>query len=170
MAHSVANDAVRAVAMQRHRVLADLPEDETFFGAKGFRQEVDLNFMLVALRRLRRAATLAAQVEGCKQFLRKPIQQFDAALPGLATMRNVGEHIDEYIAGSPRRRHDVEPPAVGIRIWRPTESGGYVFEWVGQEFEIDAALTAAETLYTAIRTAMRCWHPTPLPTQNHHPG
>jgi hypothetical protein len=141
MAHSAANDAVRAVAMQHYRVLADLHEDGAFFGAKGFRQEVDLNFMLVALRRLRRAAILAAQVEGCQLSLLQPVRQFDEALPGLATMRNVGEHIDDYIMGSNKRRHrDVGPGSGGVRVWRPSESGGYVFAWVGQEIDIDSAL------------------------------
>ena len=57
--------------------------------------------MLVALRPLRRAAILAAQVEGCQLSLLQPVRQFDEALPGLGTMRNVGEHIDGYIMVRP---------------------------------------------------------------------
>jgi len=166
MAHSVANDAIRAVAMQRSRVLANLPEDETFFGARGFRQEIDLNFMLVALRRLRRAATLAARIEGCQESLRESIRQFDEALPGLATMRNVGEHIDEYILGQANRRHrDVYPSSVGVRLWF-TSSGALVFDWVGQQIDIDKALKAAEHLYSDILASMRSWRPAPSSTRS----
>jgi len=160
MAHSVANDAIRTVAMQCSRVLANLPDDETFFGARGFRKEIALNFMLVALRRLRRAATLVAGVEGCQESLRKSIQQFDEALPSLPTMRNVGEHIDEYILGGAKRRHrDVYASSVGVRLWFTCETGALVFDWVGQQINIDEALGAAEDLYSAILDTVRSWRP-----------
>jgi hypothetical protein len=42
LAHSLANDAIRSVAMQHHRISQALPEDERFFAGQGFRQEADL--------------------------------------------------------------------------------------------------------------------------------
>jgi hypothetical protein len=53
-------------------------------------------------------------------------------------MCNVGAHIDEYITGSSKWRHRaVAPAAVGVRVLRPSEGGGYIFAWVGHEIDID---------------------------------
>ena len=40
--------------MQHYRLAAELPEDEKFFAAAGFRREVDLQLLLVLVVRLRR--------------------------------------------------------------------------------------------------------------------
>jgi hypothetical protein len=102
-AHSLANKAVHTVALQHRRLRGAEPEDDTFI----FRWWADLQFLIVALRRLRRAAQLASHVPTVTNDIDQALRQFDRALPGLATMRNIGEHIDDYALETPRRRHNV---------------------------------------------------------------
>jgi len=145
-AHSLANDAVRTVALQRRRLRGHEPEDDTFV----FRWWADLQFMIVALRRLRRAAQIASKVPWAAADLDKALQDFDRELSAVATMRNVGEHIDEYALDSDTRHHkNVDRTQLLVGAWN-----GTVFEWLGHELDIDKALAAAETLYGAIRAAL----------------
>lgn len=82
-------------------------------------------------------------------------------------MRNVGEHIDEYIVGQANRRHrNVYPSSVGVRLWFTSESGALVFDWVGQQIDIDKALGAAEHLYADILASMRSWRPAQSSTRS----
>lgn len=50
----------------------------------------DLQFMIVALRRLRRAAELATRSTPAAHQVRAALAAFDAALPSLKTLRNIG--------------------------------------------------------------------------------
>lgn len=83
--------------MQHHRVLAELPEDEAFFAGAGFRREVDFHLMLLLLLRLRRAVELASRLLA-SDSLRRALDVFDGN-KSIERMRNVGEHLDEYIEG-----------------------------------------------------------------------
>ena len=56
-ARSLATEAISTVALQRRRPRSTEPEDGVFV----FRWWADLQFLIVALRRLRRAAQLAAR-------------------------------------------------------------------------------------------------------------
>ena len=89
-ARSLANEAMFTVALQRRRIRTDEPEDDVFV----MRWWADLQFFIVALRRLRRAAELASRVEPVKDIVILALHSFDDALPQLAVMRNVGEHIE----------------------------------------------------------------------------
>src|SRR5579862_3048669 len=64
LALSTANDAIRAVALQRDRIKDR--DDDAYFAAAGFRQEVDVAFLLLALRWLREACQLVAELTGDK--------------------------------------------------------------------------------------------------------
>jgi hypothetical protein len=52
MARSHGNDWMRAVAMQRRRLMKPRPDDDACFAHTEFRREIDLHYLLVALRRL----------------------------------------------------------------------------------------------------------------------
>lgn len=168
LAHSLANDAIRAVAMQHHRISQELPEDERFFTDQGFRQEADLRFLLIALRWLREACRAAAAITNDPR-LADALNAFDASLPHAKDMRDVSEHVADYIRGRGALQ-DQRPQARakrvargaegrgqgdhGLRLWRGEDDGTRAFTWVDMEIDTGQALTAAETLYAALRDAL----------------
>ena len=145
-AKSFCNEACFTVALQHRRLKTTEPEDETFV----FRWHADLQFLIMALRRLRRSAALAAGVSAVSTNLQASIAEFDRRLPGLTRMRNVGEHLDDYVHGSPKRRHkEVNRGELQCSTW-----DGAVFNWLGVELDIDVALKAAEALFAAVSEAV----------------
>jgi hypothetical protein len=148
-ARSLTNEAMLAVALQRRRLVTREPEDDNFV----FRQWADFQFFLVALRRLRRAAAIAAGRPRVDTALRA----FDAAVPYLAKLRNVGEHIDEYALASPKRRSrptaakaGVTPRDLQVGQWNESE-----WNWLGELVDVDRALKAAEGLHDAVLHGQR---------------
>jgi hypothetical protein len=85
------------VALQVRRVAEDDPVDSKFV----FRRWADWQFLIVALRRLQRAAELAVTTPIGATFVAAALAQFRHKIPGLRTMRNVAEHIDSYAVDSP---------------------------------------------------------------------
>jgi hypothetical protein len=146
-AKSLSNRACFTVALQRRRLRSTEPEDNTFI----FRWWADLVFLVVALRRLRRAAQLATRISNTRAAAAviAALTDFDATLPGLATMRNVGEHIDDYALNAQKRHHhDVNSGQLQVGSW-----DGTVFDWLGHQLDIDVALAAAEKLFYAVKLA-----------------
>ena len=142
-AKSLCNEACYMVLLQRRRLQTIEPEDEVFV----FRWWADLQFLIVALRRLRRSAELVAKrVPSVGDAIRK----FDNALPDLAKMRNVGEHIDDYAVDHPKKRRHRD---VGRRQLQVGKWDGKVFRWLESSLNVDDALKAAEELLQAVREA-----------------
>lgn len=142
-AHSLANEAIHMVALQRRRLQSEEPEDETFV----FRRWADFQFFIVSLRRLRQAALLAARPRASKTAIESAISQFDESLPGLWEMRNVGEHVDEYAVERGRDRN------VSRRTLQVGTFDTTTLKWLGERLDADDALAAAERLYGAIKDA-----------------
>lgn len=115
---------------------------------------IDLQFFIVALRRLRRAAELALRVPDQRPAIQQAIRAFDEALPDLPLLRNVGEHIDEYAVG--------EGFDSSIR-WQQLQVGGWdgaTFAWLDTELNADKAIEAGKKLVGEIEWArMRVLHP-----------
>jgi hypothetical protein len=143
-----------AVHMQCRRVNEPLvnPKDP---GSQIYRQEIDIHFLLVALTRLRRAACLAAQVEGIKPQLDEHLRVFDEKVPPLMKLRNVAEHFDDYTKDKVHckrdechckkvRRHQLQTWYMG-----KSEADGVVFSWLGESLSVNAADQAATTLYSS---------------------
>jgi hypothetical protein len=148
-ARSLANEAMFTVALQRRRIRSKEPEDAAFV----MRWWADLQFFVVALRRLRRAAELASRVERAKDSLSAALRAFDDALPQLTVMRNVGEHIDDYAVDSPKRRHKgVSRQGLQVGTW-----DGTTYEWLGESLNVDVAHDAAHTLFVAVTSAAKMW-------------
>ncbi len=61
-AFSLVNEAMMTIALQRRRVRSSEPEDETFV----FRYWADLQFFIIAMRRLRRVAELVIHIPSLK--------------------------------------------------------------------------------------------------------
>jgi hypothetical protein len=133
-AKSLCNEACFTIALQHRRLQTTEPEDEVFV----MRWWADVQFLIVALRRLRRSAELAARVPSISGDLRAAIRKFDNALPTVAKMRNVGEHIDNYGVDAPKRHHpDIDRRQLQVGTW-----DGTVFRWLGSELDIDDAMQA----------------------------
>lgn len=123
------------------RLKSEEPEDAIFV----LRWWADLQFLIVMLRRLRRSASIAAFVPPIADAL----AEFDRSLPGLAQMRNVGEHIDAYAMNDPKRHHqDVDSSGLQVGSW------GYpVYSWLGHNLNVDEAVKAADQLFIAVKSA-----------------
>jgi hypothetical protein len=145
---SFANEAMWTVALQRRRVRSSEPEDEKFV----FRQWVDLQFLITALWRLRRAAELACKVPP-GGMVAEALRAFDDVLPHLRTMRNVGEHANDYVTGDGRHR-SVSRHMLQVGTW-----DGTIYTWLGSSLDVDAAHDAAVKLFASIRSLSK------LPTQ-----
>jgi len=144
---SLMNEAMFTVALQRRRLRSVEPEDTVFI----FRQWADFQFFIVALRRLRRAAELACRVPSAADKVTLAIKTFDGALPGFSTMRNVGEHIDDYAVQNPGRRYKkIDRKMLQVGSWNEN-----VFVWLGGALDLDHALKAAEDLCLTARSALK---------------
>jgi hypothetical protein len=144
-AQSFANEAMHTIVLQRRRLHSEEPEDATFV----FRYWADLQFLITSLRRLRRAAELAAKPERYRRRIKLAIQVFDDELPDLRKMRNVGEHLDEYAVDRGLNRR------IDRRDLQAGNWDGTTFEWLGGALNIEEAVAAAERLYEAVRDASR---------------
>jgi hypothetical protein len=156
LARSTANDAIRAVALQRDRIKD--PDDDAHFAAAGFRQEIDVAFLLVALRWLREACQLVAELTHGAALV-TAVDSFDRRLPGARDLRDVREHIRDYIQGSGRLQRRATAPdrlvsmaSLGSRTWLGHDELSH-FIWAGKEIRLDDTLPAAERLYEAMREA-----------------
>jgi hypothetical protein len=148
-AFSLVNEGMFTVELQRRRIRSAEPEDEKFI----FRRWADLQFLVVALRRLRRAAQLAGNVPSVAQRISSALGEFDDSLPGLARMRNVGEHIADYALDNHKRHHKrVDPHQVQVGTL-----DGTTYEWLDMSLNVDDAHQAATKLYSAVQTALRDW-------------
>lgn len=144
-AKSLCNRSMFTIELQHRRLRTKEPEDKDFI----FRFQADLEFLMVALRRLRRSADLAVRVALDDDALRSAISDFDSALPDLVKMRNVSEHFDDYALDKPRSRHrDVRRTQLQVSSWDGTK-----YEWLDGSLDIDAALAAAEQLFWAVKHA-----------------
>lgn len=142
-ARRLCSEACCTVALQCRRLRSTEPEDSSFV----FRWWADLQFLIVALRRLRRSAEIAMRVPEFSTEVRAAIDEFDRSLPGLTKMRNVGEHVDDYAANDPKRRD------LSVDSWQLQAGSfdGTVYVWLGESLNIDTALAAAEKLFERIK-------------------
>src|SRR5882757_8250933 len=138
-ARSLCSDACYLVALQRRRLRTAEPEDQRFI----FRRWGDWQFLIVSLRRLRQAARIVR----FDPLVGSAIARFDRALPSLMTMRNVGEHVDDYAED---RGHD---PGISRKDLQVGIYSAEEFEWLGHRLNADEALSAAETLLAAVQAA-----------------
>ena len=139
-ASSLANEAVLAVALQRRRLRSTEPEDEAF----AMRWWADAQLLIVMLRRLRRTAELAMTVPRAHKEIERALAEFDQELPALQTMRNVGEHIEEYALD---QGHDatISRRALQVGGW-----DGTTLSWLGDSLNVDKALASAEALAATV--------------------
>ncbi len=158
LARSTANDAIRAVALQRDRIKNR--DDDAYFAAAGFRQEVDVAFLLLALRWLREACQLVVELTG-DQALAGALGDFDRRLSKArvicATCGSTSATTSKAVASCNGRRAPpdrlVLPRSLGSRMCLGHDELSH-FIWAGKEIRLDDALLAAESLFEAMRNAI----------------
>ena len=140
---------LHAAALQRKRLQRTEPEDESF----DLRWWTDLQFLILALWRLRLAAGLLRGTRYDSQQVQAALALFDTTTPSLRTMRNIGEHTDEYAIDSPQRREK----AIDRRQLETGSWDGQTFYWLQKEdgtrhtLNVDLALDAAQALHRVLR-------------------
>jgi hypothetical protein len=142
-AKRLANRQMFTIQLQIRRIRSKEPEDAVFI----FRWWADLQFLIVALWRMRQAALIAKD----EPSVAKAIGSFDQGLPGLKVLRDVAEHIDAYALDSPKRhRKDKERRMLEVGSWEdPT------YQWMGETLNVEEALSHAGNLFVSIRDALK---------------
>jgi len=136
-AKNMANIAVWSVELQLKRLMSGKHEIEEFV----MQPVVDFHFLIVALTRLRQAASLMSAVSD----LSKAISDFDASLPNLRTVRNILEHIDEYRVGEGKNK------SVPSSSFQTIEFNDQNITWVGYEINLEHAKSASSELFLEIK-------------------
>ena len=119
--------------------------------------EVDLHFFLVALVRLRRCVSrVGSHVSAIEPSLSRHLRSFDDAIPSLAKLRNVSEHIDEYNLDAGR---DPSVSRRQVQTWYmdSSPSGNVIWGWLGERLDVGAADRGAMTLYRGLCDDCDSW-------------
>jgi hypothetical protein len=151
----LANRAVWTLQLQRDRLRSFDPMDDDCM----FQLWADLEFFIVTLHRLRKAAELMRKVAVVKRQVTVALREFDRAIPQLATMRDVLAHIDDYATDRDSRHHGT----ISRRQLEVLSGDGKVMRWLGYEIDVDAMLQAGQKLYLALFD-IRVAHERPEPT------
>jgi hypothetical protein len=96
---------------------------------------------------LRRTAELAMKVPRTRPDIEQALSEFDRRLPAVQTMRDVGEHIDDYALDQGRN------PGISRRALQVGSWDGTTLSWLGESLNADEALASAEALAAAVRRA-----------------
>jgi hypothetical protein len=109
-------------------------------GGRRFEEaRADFEFLIGALSRLRKAVALAGTIEGLAAPISDALAEFDARLPTVRELRNIGEHVDEHALG-PR--------------WAELEGAswtGEAFHWLGSRVSLVEAQRASTELFVRLR-------------------
>jgi hypothetical protein len=133
-------------SLERLRALSASPRDAAPVG-------VDATVLIIALWRLRLAATMSSRIPGETAAILAAIATFDAALPGLKRLRNVTMHFDNYALENKKRRNKIgDPPRLvgALDLWDLKRSARG-FTWLEVDMDYDIVQAAARALYDAIQ-------------------
>lgn len=158
-----AGTAARAVTMQSRRATEPSEHDELFDG-RTWRSVVEFRFAAVALRWLEDIAETANQTLQ-DAALAAALEEFREAVPEAKNMRNIGEHLPEYILGSGRLQKKTSlherrgnPRGLGAMTWTGRDGIGTHLTWADTNLDLAVAPTAADRLFLAVRDAVRLAH------------
>lgn len=132
---SYALEALQAARVQAERARADTQGD----GGAG-QWWIDLQFFIVALRRVRRSVEMAERIRSRPAEVVHALAEFDGEAPLVVLLRDVGEHIDAYALDVGRNESVT---------WRSVQQGqwdGKTVTWLDRKLDVDAALKAAQKL------------------------
>jgi len=106
-------------------------------------QVADIHFYIVALRRFRRAVSVGASITKLKPEIDNALTIFDKEAGFTKKMRDIIEHIDDYISNSPKRHHkDITNSTLYTIHFKKG-----AFCWADSEFNVNTIQQAAYRLY-----------------------
>jgi hypothetical protein len=140
---SYANLAVWTISLQIRRISQDTPEDEDFI----FRRWADYQFLIVALRRLRRAVEISLKVGAVSEEVGKALKLFDERTSFTKIFRDVEEHIDNYVLNHDKKHHkNIEAGQLQVAA-----IGYDKLEWLGYELSVDEVHKASCDLFETLK-------------------
>lgn len=135
------------MALCRERV----HESSRILGSNPFRVEVEIHFFLVALLRFYKAVYLGTRYLSGHSELQERVKHFNTYIGIKKTMRNVGEHFDEYLEGD---GHDRAIDSRDLQVWSlDTNDGNVRFKWIGETFDLEKTMNESLSLWTIFKTA-----------------
>ncbi|WP_291382492.1 hypothetical protein [Demequina sp.] len=117
------------------------------------KQLVDASALILVLWRLRIAAQMSLQIQGSSENVAAALGSFDSATQGLAKLRNVTMHFDEYALQTDKRRDTVGDPPRLIEVgdlWT-LRIDAVGLDWLGVRLDYDWVEGVACILYDAIQ-------------------
>lgn len=109
----------------------------------------DAHFYITALKRLRQSVSAGKNVDKIKIQVENALRMFDETFSDLVKMRNILEHIDEYIQNKGHNKNIKNSQLYGNIF---TEVG---IEWAGLRFDSKASQKAANELVKKYRNIIR---------------
>lgn len=109
--------------------------------------EVEIHFFLVALLRFYRAIALAHGLLPTNPSRAEKVEGFHRYLGIKRTMRNVGEHFDDYLIGRGHQSH-VDPGQ--LQVWSmETTFQNVRFSWLGETFDLKRTMDFSNELWAS---------------------
>ena len=140
---SQANQWIKAMELCRRRILDT--NSDSVFADRLFRLEVEIHFFLVALLRFYRALALADTRLPNNPHRKERVRKFHEYIGIKRTMRNVGEHFDDYLAG---RGHNPMIDTRGLQVWSMEVNQDNVrFTWLDETFDLKRTMGESERLW-----------------------
>lgn len=143
-----------ALAMQVDRI------SKSYDALGGLESKIDMQFFVLALRNLLRAASLvyATAPEPAKPKITSAVEKFEREVPGLITMRDWLEHFDEYQQGTGRMQRKLADPQPPV-IWVERRVGGFAMSiriagLEALDIDLMPARDAADRLMAALEHAV----------------
>lgn len=139
-----ANQWIKAMELSRRRVLDQAADD--LFGEAVERVEVEIHFFLVALLRFYRSLVLALSTLPTNPQLESRVTKFHEYLGIKRTMRNVGEHFDDYLVGRGRDR-SIETGS--LHVWSLELSHENArFDWLDETFDLKRTMEESTKVWS----------------------
>lgn len=146
------SNALYAIDLQIRRIASSEPEDEEFL----FRPWMDIQYLIYTFWRMRLAGRAAARKASDDPSLVAAVAAFDRQIPHLKAMRDVAQHLDDYILDSSQRRttrRSGDSRPVGRRQLEVGAWSMDSFHWLGMELRFAESRQAAAELYSSLRAA-----------------
>lgn len=132
--HSHANESMFTLALQYRRLKTVEPEDKEFV----MRWYADMRFLILEIIRFRKIIGNTQDIPSVSNSMKDSIEKFDNTIPNLKKMRNVSEHIAEYIAGNGRDK-GVNSKELEVMIGDEED-----YEWLGVRLNFKEVIKSAE--------------------------
>lgn len=143
-AMALANNLLWSLGVQGSRLTEDDSE-------RIYNWWADMQFFIVAAWRLRRCAETLNENQLVDGGLSDAIAEFDSQTVGLKSMRDIPEHLDDYLPETPNRhKKQISSSDFSIGSW-----DGRVYKWLGHSLHLVKTHDAASALYREMTDVAR---------------